>query len=375
MGEVLGVADDALGHHGGQEDPGPVEHRAGARVRSRRKSIARVSTTRTMTISSGSGPCRPGRRGAAWLPSPRRGGRPRWWPCPAAMARTRTPSMTAAEPRRAAHLHDGVPGPGPAGPQGQDDGDGEQGDAHHEVGHDDVGVELGVDDDPPRTASPRIPPMRPADEPGEVAPAGQAPQAASRATAASDAEGHHHQAVANRGRMERERRGEVVPRAGGPVGAAEPRVGEADGRPRDDVEHDDPSATWAMRRKARGPTPGSAPADMVPAGPTPPPGARPVGAGCFVRRVAAVGSPPMTSLSAHRPRAVGRAGARSAATWPSPSPGSSSCSLVTTLPTMLVARRGVPSLAAHGGHPGGRGPGGRRGQRHQHGGGPGHRQG
>ena len=47
--------------------------------------------------------------------------------------------------------------------------------------------------------------------------------------------------------------------------------------------------------------------------------------------------------------------------------------LVTTLPTMVVARHGLPSVWPDGGHPGRGDPGRRRGQRHQHGGRPGHR--
>ena len=47
--------------------------------------------------------------------------------------------------------------------------------------------------------------------------------------------------------------------------------------------------------------------------------------------------------------------------------------LVTTLPTMVVAKRGPAVGLADGGHPGRRGAGRRRGQRHQHGGRPGHR--
>ena len=106
-----------------------------------------------------------------------------------------------------------------------------------EVHHDDVGVELGVDDDPAEDGLGQHAGHEAAAQPDEVAPAGGAEDRA------QEGGGHRHgqddgdQSVAELDQaVELEGRGQVPGRARGPVAAAQPRPGQADRRAGDDDE-------------------------------------------------------------------------------------------------------------------------------------------
>ena len=141
------------------------------------------------------------------------------------------------QPQRPAG-HDQRAPPGPvAGLQGQDHGHGQQGHAHHEVGHDHVGVELGVHHEGADHRLAQDPHDEAGREPAQVAPGRPAEERGHHGHGAGDHQQRDHQPVAELDdRVEAERRGQVVLGAGGPVGAAQPGIGQPDRGPGDHVE-------------------------------------------------------------------------------------------------------------------------------------------
>ena len=259
-----------------------------------------------------------------------------------------------------------------AGLEGQDHGHGQQGHAHHEVGHHHVGVELGVDDEGTDDRLADDPDDEPDRQPAQVV-AGRPPEERGHHGhgAGDHQEGDHQPVPELDERMEAERRRQVVLRAGRPVGAPETGIRQADGGPGDHIQdhrgHGDPTEEeeWA-----RADTQGGHRLLMVPAREDrspgrPPARVRPAGVRTIVWPMAL---PAVVSAPASLPRSPCRClrGADQAAHH-------------RAAPDHHPAHHdrgpaGSAAAVADGGHPARRGPGRRRGQRHQHGRRPGHRQ-
>src|SRR5579883_188291 len=228
-----------------------------------------------------------------------------------------------------------------------------------EVRHDEVRVELRVDHDPAEDGLAQHPGDKPGGQPGEIAPVRAPPQGAEQRGDQDDGQRHGHETVPELDqRVVGELGGEPVLVARGPVGAAEARSAQAHGGARRDDEHDGrqggdgqaPEGLLADGGQLQGASTGSAAAARggsdhfslsYPARGKSQPGVEgpaPPGPAPAVRRRL----PPM-ALEAPALPASRILASRVAAYVALTKPRIIELLLVTTLPTMVLARQGLPT--------------------------------
>ena len=133
----------------------------------------------------------------------------------------------------------GAPARSVGRPQAQLHRDRQQGDPEHEVGHDHVGVELGVDDDRPEDGLAQDADEEATGQPAQVPAGGRAEERGDPGDrTGDDQDGDDHPVAEFDDGVEGEGRGEALVGAGRPVGAAQSGVGQPHRRPGGHVEDD-----------------------------------------------------------------------------------------------------------------------------------------
>ena len=269
--------------------PGPTRRRAGVVEEVQEHQGEADETEHDARVDRG--PCPRARSGGAWPPGP-----PAWgpapvvavpaaittasrptmtWPLTSRRLRARRPSRTTGDTRVEADAAPVPPSTTTADPlEHQDEGVGQQGDAHHEVGHDDVRVELGVDDHRAQDRLADDAPEEAGRQPHQVPPARRPQQRGHQRHGGGDAQDDDHHRFPNSMAGCNDSGGvsrccEHVGQSGQPS----PESVRRTAAPVTMFSTTITTVTWVMRRKARGVTPGSCTGGPSYRGSGPPPGA------------------------------------------------------------------------------------------------------